>query len=132
LTHIDTVQRIDAAFALGDTQGVLDELDPSIEWSNAGPPHLDYFGVRQGHGQLSDVFKILARDFEISRFVPVDFFVSSNRVLVLLELDAVIRPTRKAFSELLVHVWTFAPNGKLAQMNDVQDSWTVAAPLTAD
>jgi uncharacterized protein len=132
VTHIDTVRRIYAAFALGDVQGVLDELDPGIEWSNAGPPHLEYFGVRQGHGRVREVFKILARDFEISRFVPVDFFLSGSRVLVLLELDAVIRSTRKAFSELLVHVWTFAPNGKVAQMNDVQDSWTVAAALTAD
>ena len=132
MKHIDSVQRIYAAFSRGDTQGVLDELDPSIEWSNAGPPHLDYFGVRHGHGQVSEVFEILARDFEISRFLPVDFFVSGDRVLVLLELEAMIRPTRKAFSEVLVHVWTFAPNGKVAHMNDVHDSWTVAAALTAN
>jgi len=104
----------------------------STNRGQASPAHLDYFGVRQGHSQVREVFNILRRDFEISRFVPVDFFLSGNRVLVLLELDAVIRPTRKRFSELLVHVWTFAPHGKVAQFNDVQDSWTVAGALTAD
>jgi uncharacterized protein len=129
MENIERIQAIYSAFGAGDVDGVLAALHPDVVWSNAGPAELDYFGVRRGREQVSEVFAILSRDFEIHEFVPLRFFAADDDVAVLLRLRATIKPTRQALEEELVHVWTLAADGRVTRMRDIQDSAAVAAAL---
>jgi ketosteroid isomerase-like protein len=60
------VRAIYAAFARGDVDTVLAALSPDVVWSNAGPPDIDYFGVRHGRERVAEVFAILGAEFDIA------------------------------------------------------------------
>jgi ketosteroid isomerase-like protein len=128
-TNLERVQALYAAFGRGDVDAILACLAPSIEWSNAGPSDLDYFGTRHGREQVAEVFVILARDFDISEFTPLRFFSSEDDVAVLLRLQATVKDTGKQIWQELVHVLTFGPDGLVTRMRDIQDSATIAAAL---
>jgi len=128
-SNITRVQAIYSAFGAGDSDAVLAALSPDVRWSNAGPKDLDYFGVRNGRQQVTEVLAILGQDFDIAEFSPIEFFETGDRVAVLLHLKAAIRSTRIGFEEDLVHVWTFGSDGLVASLQDIQDSATVAAAL---
>jgi uncharacterized protein len=129
MTQVEQVQRIYKAFGDGDIDTVLAALSPQVRWSNAGPADLPYFGVRIGRDQVAEVFQILGDEFDIAEFAPVAFFAEANQVAVLLRLTATIRSTGRSFSQDLVHVWTFGPDGLVAMLQDIQDSAAVAAAM---
>jgi len=131
MSHLQTVQEIYAGFANGDVEAVIARLSPKVTWSNAGPDHLDYFGVRHGHTQVREVFGILARDFDIAHFGPEAFFESGDHVAVLLKLRATIKHTGREFQEALAHVWTFGSDGLVSLLQDIQDSAGIAAAYDA-
>jgi len=127
--NLERVQAIYGAFGRGDVSAVLGALDPEIVWSNAGPADVDYFGTRRGREEVAEVFAILARDFDIHEFAPLQFFTADDHVAVLLSLRATINHTGRAVEQELVHVWTLGNDGLVTRMRDIQDSAGVAGAL---
>lgn len=136
ITSIDATERNTAsitalyrAFGQGDIPAVLSMLHPDIEWSNAGPAGVAYFGTRRGRDRVREVFDIIAAEFEIAEFAPVQIFAAGPHVAVWLHQEATIRSTGRSFTEDLVHLWSFDAAGAIVRLRDVQDSWAVATAL---
>lgn len=117
------------AFGQGDFPAVLSMLHPDIEWSNAGPDGVAYFGTRHGRSCVQEVFDIIATEFEIAEFAPMQIFAAGPHVAVWLHQQTTIRSTGRSFTEDLVHIWSFDEAGAIVRLRDIQDSWAIATAL---
>jgi hypothetical protein len=125
--NLATVQDMYAAFGQGDIATVLGHLAPDIEWVNAGPSAISYFGTHRGHDEvLSRVFQFLGENLDIAVFEPRDFFASGEKVAVILRMEATVRGTGRSFGEDLAHLFTFR-DGKVVRFQDIQETAGIAA-----
>ena len=66
--NVDVVRKGYEAFGRGDIDGLLEQLDPDVEWRTPGPEDLPTAGQRRGHAAVQEFFQTLAGLLEIQRF----------------------------------------------------------------
>jgi hypothetical protein len=108
LSNLTTVQEIYAAFGKGDVPAILDRLADSVEWEyGAGPTEIPWLKERHGRAGAADFFSSLGA-LEIQEFVPKTLLEGPGVVVVLLELEAIVKATGKRIVEKdEVHTWYF-------------------------
>lgn len=132
MTHLETVQHLYQAFGRGDLPTLLAAFDPEIEWSNPGPSSPSYFGTHRGPEAVArNVFGFLAENFQFEVFAPTHFFAQGDKVVVLLDMVAVVKHSNRRISQKAVHVFTFNPAGKVTQFQDFQDNYSLSTALAA-
>jgi ketosteroid isomerase-like protein len=123
VSNIATVHDIYAAFGRGDVPAILARLAPDVEWEY-GPatPDVPWLQPRRGPGEVGHFFASLAA-IEFRRFEPTAFFESGPTVVVLIQLEAVVRATGRAVVEAdEVHIWHFDAAGQVARFRHRVDT----------
>lgn len=130
--NIARIEGIYKAFGAGDIESVFAAMAPDFSFDNAGPQDLEYFHPRRSRDGFAEVVAMLGRDWEFSKFEPVQYFAAGNRVAVEINVSATIRSTGRSYSTVMVEIWTIGADGLATHMQLVQDSAAVAAALRAD
>ncbi len=103
---VEIVQRSYVAFAAGDMDGVLGDMDPDIEWRQAqGLPH---GGTYHGLAEVRrNIFDPLDEEWwdEFSAD-PDEFLEAGDEVVVLGRYRGVAKGTGKRLDVPFVHIWT--------------------------
>ena len=127
--NIRQIQELYGVFGRGDIPGLIERLDPNIVWENPGPTHIPYFGTHRGRQSvLKNIFEFLGTNFEVRMFQPTHFLAEGDKVVVLIHMEAVLRPTGKKVVQDVAHVWTLQ-DGRPTHFHDFQDNSAVAAAI---
>ena len=59
---------------------------------------------------------------DVKRFEPFSIVADGDRVIALINLEAVVLETGRTVNDLEVHVWTFGADGKATSMRHVVDT----------
>jgi uncharacterized protein len=106
MDRVEIVKRSYVAFAAGDMDGVLGDMDPDIVWRQAqGLPH---GGTYHGLDEVRrNIFDPLDEEWwdEFSA-VPDEFLDAGGEVVVLGRYRGVAKGTGKRLDVPFVHVWT--------------------------
>jgi ketosteroid isomerase-like protein len=126
VANIGTVQKIYEALGKGDVPAILGHLSEDVEWEYGGDATgLPWLQHRRGRAQVAGFFEDLAA-LDIQRFQPTAFLESGNVVVVLIELEFVVRATeRRVAEEDEVHIWHFDDSGKVRRFRHRLDTYRV-------
>lgn len=120
--HVETVQRLYAAFGAGDLAGVLAGLSPDVEWEYGWHGRsLPWYQPRRGREAVMGFFVALA-DFEFLRFEPQAFLAGGDMVVVPIEIELRVRANDAVIRDLEAHLWTFGPDGLVTRMRHLCDT----------
>ena len=129
MQNLEVVQAMYSAFARGDVPALVAAMDPQIEWQNPGSSQFPYFGTHLGPEAVTrNIFGFLAENLRFEKFEPKEFFSSADKVVVLLECEAVAVRTGKRVAQSVVHVFTLRA-GKVLRFQDFQNSFALAQAL---
>lgn len=117
--NIDIARRAYAAFNLAGIEGILDSLDPDIEW-RTWERFVREPRVYRGHAGVREVLRIFTENFDDFSAEPLEFIDAGERVVVPVKLSGRAKGTGESASFELVHVWTV--NGRRAGRLDVYSS----------
>ena len=124
MSHLKTVQSIYEAFAKGDVPTILGHLAENVEWEyGIVSTNVPWLQPRQGRTEVTKFFQALA-DFEIQKFEPKTFLENGDVVVVLIDLEATVRSTkRRIMEEDEVHIWHFDAKGKVSRFRHRADTF---------
>ena len=107
-TPLDVVGGLYAAFGRGDLPGLLDLVDPDVDWSievrAPGAELVPMLRNGRGHGAVQAYFAGVA-DLEFHAFAPNAFHGTGDTVLVEVSLDVTHRGTGKRAQLDEIHHW---------------------------
>lgn len=120
---VETIQSIYDDFSKGNTTAILDRLSEKVKWEEDAIDH----GVpwlKPGRGKLHalEFFKLVGREFEMARFHLRAIVEAGPQVIAMIDLQAMIRSTKKALKDLEIHVWSFDEEGKIRAFRHVVDT----------
>ena len=127
--NLATVGAVYAAFGAGDIPAVLRHLDAGVEWCNAGPTDISYFGTKHGHDGALSVFGFLGANMDITAFDPHTIVGDEEHVVALVHVAATVKGTGRSYDEETVHVFDFGTDGRIVRFRDYQDTAAVASAL---
>jgi ketosteroid isomerase-like protein len=121
--NVDTVKAIYACFAKGDIPGILERLDPNVEWEHDwSSTTMKWYTPRRGRAEVPKFFEAIAADFEFLRFEPVAFLEGGNMVAVPIHLELRVKANGKRIRDLEAHLWTFGDNGLATRIRHLIDT----------
>ena len=130
-SRVEIVERAYEAFARGDLDAVVVDMDESIEWQQAqGLPH---GGTYRGLAEVrANVFDPLDRDWW-SEFwaVPDEFLEAGDEVVVLGRYRGTAKQTAKQLDVPFVHIWSLREE-KAWRFRQFLDTAGWVEALTAD
>lgn len=120
------------AFGRGDLAAIMNLLTEDIEWRLPGAPDvLPFAGLRRGHAQVIEFFKIVGETIEFEQFETREFIAQGDKVIVLGRSLDRMKPTgRVAENE-----WAAAfilREGKIASYQIYEDTAALVAALSPD
>jgi ketosteroid isomerase-like protein len=126
--NIQIVQDAYAAFGRGDVAAILASLDENVQWqglkgAEGVAPHS---GRRRGKDAVREFFALVAQTTEFHRFEPREFIDGGDKVAVVGEYEATVRPSGRRVSCDWVMVFTLA-GGKITEFREFTDSAQVVA-----
>jgi ketosteroid isomerase-like protein len=123
MSNVHTIQEIYEAFGRGDVPAILTRLNERVEWEyGANPSEVPWLQRRHGREGAAAFFASLVA-IEIQRFAPKAFFENSQSVLVLLDIEFVVKATgKRVMEEDEVHIWHFDGQGKVARFRHRADT----------
>jgi uncharacterized protein len=106
MTAVEIVKRSYDAFARGDMDGVLGDMDPDIEWHQAqGLPHGGYYrGLAEVRRNIFDPLD--AEWWDEFTAAPDEFLDAGDHVVVLGRYRGTAKRTGRPLDVPFVHVWT--------------------------
>ena len=109
--NIDAVKAMYDCLGRGDIPGILERLDPEVEWEHDWSSQPLPLNVpRRGREGVVEFFKALA-DYEMQRFEPVAFLEGEDLVAVPIHVELHHKASGREFRDLEMHLWTFGANG---------------------
>lgn len=126
--NVDVVRKGYEAFGRGDIDGLLEQLDPDVEWRTPGPEDLPTAGQRRGHAAVQEFFQTLAGLLEIQRFEPKQFIAQDEMVVVTGDDTSRVKATGTTLEIRFVHVFTVR-NGKVVAFDEYVDTSALVADL---
>lgn len=120
VTHIDTVHAMYAAFGQGDIETILDHLAEDVVWDQDAPSYgIAIYEPGTGKAHVRRFFQAL-NEIELLRFEPTNVLSGGNQVAVPINIR--VRMKSGAVVEgLEIHLWTFAPDGRVSRFCHVVD-----------
>lgn len=121
MTNLDATRRSYEAFARGDLDAVVADMDPEIEWHQAqGLPH---GGLYRGLGAVRRaIFDPLDEEWwDEFTADPHDFLDAGEHVVVLGRYRGRAKGTGKPLDVPFVHVWTYR-DGKATRFRQFLDT----------
>jgi ketosteroid isomerase-like protein len=120
------------AFTRGDIPTLLSYYDDDIVWrpvTGAGA-HVPVAGRRQGKPAVADFFRLVAENFNFSRFETTDHIASGDKVVTLGHYTATTPMNRTIDSDFAMVVTI--KNGKVTQFQEFTDSAAMNAAFAID
>jgi len=123
MTHADTIQEIYQAFGRGDVPAIIERLAEDVEWEHDALDH-GIPWLKPGRGKLHALafFGIVGSQLKITRFELKNLLTGADQVVALIGIDAQVIATGKTYSDIEAHLWTLAPNGRVARFRHLTDS----------
>lgn len=124
-SHIETVQRLYAAFGQGDIPTILGELTADCAWEHDAVDHhgIPWLKPRVGPAEVAQFFGELATDLEFHRFEVLNLLAGGNQVVGVIDLEVTVRPSGRRVRDLEAHLWTFDADGKVAKFRHFIDTY---------
>jgi ketosteroid isomerase-like protein len=124
MSHVETVQKIYAAFGQGHIPGILELLSDDIEWEylvlrDYGIP---YYAPGRGRAAVLNFFERLAESIELTRFEPVNLLAGGEQVVALIHVSVTNKRTGKRFDDFEAHFWGFDQSGRVSQFRHLMDT----------
>jgi uncharacterized protein len=123
--NVEIVRRGYRAFREGGVEGILQFLDPEIEWHmSAAFTHTPR--TYHGHDGVREVFRFFNERIAELGADPHEFIDAGDRVIVPLRMHGRLRETGEPVAYELVQVWT-GRNGKAIKLVTYPDTQTALA-----
>jgi ketosteroid isomerase-like protein len=124
--RVAVVRGFNDALARGDMGGMLDLLDPELEWR--APESVPWGGTFHGHAGFGEfVGKLLDQPAEFRREV-LEYLDAGERVVVLLRQMGRRKGSDTEYDVPEVHIWTIR-DGKIVDFEGFFDTATVLRTL---
>lgn len=128
-SHVETVKDLYARFGRGDVPGILERLDPEVEWEHDwGVDPLPIYAPRRGRMAVGEFFQALAA-FEFLRFEPFAFLADGDLVAAPIHIGLRHLASGREFRDLEMHLWTFGADGLVRRFRHISDTrqlaWTM-------
>jgi ketosteroid isomerase-like protein len=127
IDNVEIVRRGYKAFEEGGVEGILQFIDPAIEWHMSaaftGTPR-----VYHGHDGVREVFRFFSDRIDDLGAEPHEFIEAGDRVIVPLRMHGRLRETGEPVAYELVQVW-LGLDGKAIQLNTYPDREAAAADM---
>ncbi len=122
-THTATIAELYAAFGRGDVPMVLEYLSDDISWDHGLRTNdLPWMQPRTRKQQVEEFFGILAQGMSLSVFDPQVIAGDGDTVVAVIRIaGSIISNGNPVEEDLLVHLWTFDADGKVATFRHIGD-----------
>ncbi len=122
MDNIDYVKTLYAAFASGDIDKLVSEMDPMIEWStNADPALVPWGGDRHGPREARAFFADLMANIDYERFAPTEFLAGRDFVIVRVHEIGRMKSSGGRFEDENLHLFKLR-NGKVTYFRAYTDT----------
>jgi ketosteroid isomerase-like protein len=136
MSNTGTVEQIYAAFGRGDIAAILDRLADDVRWdhwpdgSGAQRHGVPWLLQRTGREEVGAFFESLAA-LEFHVFAPGAMLEGEDRVAAVIDVDVTVKATGERFRDVEIHLWTFAPDGRVAEFRHLVDTAKHVEAVTA-
>ncbi|MEO8647697.1 MAG: nuclear transport factor 2 family protein [Acidobacteriota bacterium] len=120
-SNIDVVRSAYESFGSGNIPGLLETMSDDIKWTVPDIENASFSGPRQGKDALTEFFKLLAEEEDITRFEPLEFIAQDEKVVVIGETAATVRATGNSYETDWVHVMHLR-DGRIAEFQEFFDT----------
>ncbi|MGB7070906.1 MAG: nuclear transport factor 2 family protein [Pyrinomonadaceae bacterium] len=120
-SNLRIVQQCYEKFGSGDILGLLSNLSGDIKWLTPAVENSPMAGQRSGLAQVSEFFDLLGKTLDISRFEQLEFVAQDEKVVVLGEFAATVKPTGRSYESEWVHVFHLR-DGKITSFQEFFDN----------
>lgn len=128
---IDFIQSLYAAFGRGDVRAILDNVEPSVQWtSNGDGAVIPWGGARSGVAGVASFFQALADNLDFEAFETNEFFDAGDAVTVIGRTRARVKRNGRVFDCAFAHVFVMR-NGKLASFREFYDTEAMTRAVAA-
>jgi ketosteroid isomerase-like protein len=122
------VREVYAAFERGDLDGVVDALDPEIEWIEPDGYFPGAQGVFHGRDDVRRIFELYPRLWERFDVTPEELIDAGDHVVMVGTERGVARDTGKEFTGRVCNVWTLR-DGKAVRLRIFKDTALIREAL---
>jgi ketosteroid isomerase-like protein len=127
---IAAVERLYAAFARGDLDGVLAELAEDVDWAaEAAGSGAPWYGPYRGRDAVPGFFAAIAGAVDIERFEIVGCTSGATDVVATVRWAYRVRATGRRAEMYMQHWWRFA-DGRIVWFRGSEDSAQTVAAFT--
>lgn len=132
--NAQAVKAIYAAFEEGDVPAILDRMSESTQWGfNVSHSHVPWHTTFHGKRGVSRFFGALVEAARITKLQPISIVAGGgSEVVALVELELHLRRSGKTLQLHQVHWWSFDPDGKVARLQQFEDTAAVLAAWQAE
>ncbi len=117
-----------AAFARGDIDGVLAQLDENVEWVTPEIAGMPGSGTKHGHTGVLEFFKAVKECWDFQIFEPREYVASGDLLAVEGYYKAQARKTGLIAESGWVMLWRFR-NGKCVHFQEYTDTAALSKAL---
>jgi len=112
-----------AAFARGDVNGILAQVDDNVDWEAVKGTEgvMPTAGVRRGRKAVGEFFSQVASSIAFDAFEPREFVAQGDSVVAIGQYKGKSKETGRPFSSDWVMVFTLT-NGKITRFREFADS----------
>jgi ketosteroid isomerase-like protein len=119
------VRRLYEAYARGDGERVAALIHDDIDWAIYGPVDVFPFaGARRGKEAVLKALAVIARDYELRRYVPEIILADGDRAAVMSDIAFMQRSTGRILRFRLANFLRFV-DGRLAEFREFSDTFDV-------
>ena len=122
-----TIEGAYAAFAQGDVPAVIGINAPDAVWVNYSSPDSPLSGEHKGVDEIGAFFGVIGETIDIAEFDMAVVAADGDVVVARGHQTYTVKKTGKTVSGPVLHLFTFAPDGKLARFEEyetnVNDAW---------
>lgn len=106
-TYTEQVQEFYAAFAQGEVERMLDQMDRNVTWEGPCNSTLPWGGLYKGKGGFMDWLETISRHVNFEVFEPRDFVEQDGKVVVFVYTELEMLNNGRKMIDPAVHYWTF-------------------------
>jgi uncharacterized protein len=130
ISNEQTVREVYAAFLRGDVAAIVSMVTDDVDWRNdrVESRECPWNGNFTGKSNLPQFFDAVAGSLDISVFDVRAIAASGAHVAVSLRIESTVKRTGRALKNDSMHLWTFAPDGRISAYRHYNDT---AAELAA-
>ena len=125
MDNLEIVKEVYRLFAEKNVPSVLSYFDKDIEFVRPVNADIPFAGTFNGTDGLIKMFTIISQCIRLKSFVPENFFVNENKVIVLGSDTAEVIATGKTYTSTWVQAFTLK-DGKITHVKVYLDTLNIA------